>query len=158
MKILIDNNRVKIINQIVTDEFEGMVFDAADIVWLGYKNHFTSSGVLNLAAINRKVIIATNQGMIGWLTKEKNLGITVDIQDINSIKNAIIELSNDSNRSLYLFDTKNKDRSLLQGRLVEIETKDEDTQEKEKISYKIWHSGSEKNVKINNLLALYSWS
>jgi glycosyltransferase involved in cell wall biosynthesis len=98
---LIKIGRMHIINNFVDEATQQMAFAASDLVWLGYRNHFSMSGVLVLAAIARKVVISTNEGLIGWHTREKRLGITVDVRDIQAVKKALLKLFNDSNRQNY---------------------------------------------------------
>lgn len=104
MNILIRDGRVYIIKKFVDDVMQQMAFAATDIVWLGYVNHFSSSGVLVLAAVARKVVIATNDGLIGWHTREKRLGVTVDVQDIVAVRRALMDLSEESTRLKYQRD------------------------------------------------------
>ena len=117
---LLKDGRLHVINRFVDDAVQQIVFVAADIVWLGYKNHFSMSGVLALAAIARRVVISTEDGLIGWHTREKSLGITVDVGDLVNVKNAIIELSDTSNRQNYqtkmasVFDEHTWDRATQQ--------------------------------------------
>ena len=88
-------------NKFVDAESEQMVFAASDVVWLGYRGHFAMSGVLVLAAKARRVIIATRYGLIGWHTRVKRLGITVDVEDISSVKDALIQLADPETLSNY---------------------------------------------------------
>lgn len=67
------------IDRFVDDEEQQMVFAATDIVWLGYKHHYTMSGVLVLSAIAGKHAISANTGLIGWFTEKYSLGSTIDI-------------------------------------------------------------------------------
>lgn len=114
---LIRDGRLHIFNRFVDDATQQMAFAAADIVWLGYKNHFSMSGVLVLAAMARRVAISTNDGLIGWHTREKRLGITVDVGDVVEVKDAIVKLSDASTRQDYqrkmlpIFDEHTWDRA-----------------------------------------------
>ncbi len=94
MLALKNAGQLHVLNRFVDDETEQMVFAASDVVWLGYKGHFAMSGVLVLAAKARRVIIATQDGLIGWHTRVKRLGIAVDIDDLLSVKDALEQLSN----------------------------------------------------------------
>lgn len=101
MKKLILDKRVYIKDQFVNKDIQQMAFAAADIVWLGYRNHLSMSGVLVLSAISRKVVIATEAGLIGWYTREKCLGLTVNIDYINSIEYALNKLAEPVNLNNY---------------------------------------------------------
>jgi glycosyltransferase involved in cell wall biosynthesis len=98
---LIENHRIVLINTFVNDTTQQMVFSAADIVWLGYENHFSMSGVLVLAATAKKVVLSTNKGLIGWYTQEKCLGISVNTNDISEVRRALVDLCDDSLRRSY---------------------------------------------------------
>ena len=67
--------------QSINSAVEQMAFSATDIVWLGYHDHYAMSGVLVLAGKSKKVTIATNDGLIGWHTRQKRLGLTVNIKN-----------------------------------------------------------------------------
>lgn len=92
---LLIQKRYHELNDFVTDEDQQMVFAASDIVWLGYRNHFTMSGVLVLAAVSEKPIISCSQGLIGWYTQEKKLGICIDIENHTDVCNSINDLRNE---------------------------------------------------------------
>ena len=82
---LIAEGRCHVIDGFLDDTLEQMVFVGADIVWLGYRNHYTMSGVLILAAIAGAPVLATQDGLIGWLVKEQELGLTIDINNPSQI-------------------------------------------------------------------------
>lgn len=92
---LLVQKRYHELNDFVTDEDQQMVFAASDIVWLGYRNHFTMSGVLVLAAISETPIIGCTQGLIGWYTQEKKLGICIDTESHADVCKSINDLRND---------------------------------------------------------------
>lgn len=86
---LVDEVRFHVIGEFVDDDIQQAVFVATDIVWLGYRNHYTMSGVLVLAGLARKPVLATSAGLIGWHTRTNNLGEVIDINDIGSVRAAI---------------------------------------------------------------------
>ncbi len=98
---LLKNNRLHIINEFVDGKVQKQVFLSADIVWLGYRNFYFSSGVLSLAANTNNLILGTRDGVIGWYTKEKKLGEVFNVNDINSVTSAINKLSTHENIELY---------------------------------------------------------
>ncbi len=71
------------------DEMEAYV-GQSDIVSVAYINFFSSSGVIGLAARHNKPVLATKFGVVGDLTREYNLGITVDGFNPEEIKQAIL--------------------------------------------------------------------
>jgi glycosyltransferase involved in cell wall biosynthesis len=91
---LMNQGCIHVINEFVGSNYQQLAFAAADIVWLGYRNHFSMSGVLVLAARARKVVISSDKGMIGLLTRQERLGITVNIDNVGLVKDALIKLSN----------------------------------------------------------------
>lgn len=89
VKPLLDAARFHVIGEFVDDETQQAVFVAADMVWLGYRNHYTMSGVLVLAGLAQKPVVATSAGLIGWYTRKNNLGEVADINDLESVQVAI---------------------------------------------------------------------
>lgn len=65
----------KVLNRYVSDVEEALCFCAADAVLLPYINHFGSSGVLSLAAGAGKMVIASDDGLIGRRVFEHKLGL-----------------------------------------------------------------------------------
>jgi glycosyltransferase involved in cell wall biosynthesis len=88
--------RCHVINGFVSDAVQQMVFVASDIVWLGYRNHYSMSGVLVLAAISGKPVIATQDGLIGWYTRTQGLGISVDTKNLYQIVDALQSITSDT--------------------------------------------------------------
>ena len=76
----------------VDDEITAAAFATSDIVWLGYENHWQSSGVQIQAAMTGKPVASTRQGIIGWQTVRNQCGVTFDIFDPTSIRQALAEL------------------------------------------------------------------
>ncbi len=75
---------------------EYRVFRASDVVWLGYVGGARgSSGVLYQAGSIGLPILATNEGLIGWLTKRHGIGLTVNPTDCHAVARAINQLSVD---------------------------------------------------------------
>ena len=90
------HSRLLLLNQFIDSGLEQQLFSAADAVWVGYKNHFGSSGLLGQAAAAGKPVIACDQGLIGYLTDRHQLGITVNIANPESVRSAITTLSSDA--------------------------------------------------------------
>jgi hypothetical protein len=95
---LLQDGRLHVINSFVSDAMQQMVFVATDMVWLGYRDHYTMSGVLGLAELLKIPILGTNKGLIGWYIKEKQLGIAININNISEIKNSLIILAKNLQR------------------------------------------------------------
>jgi glycosyltransferase involved in cell wall biosynthesis len=71
------------------DEMEAFV-GQSDVVSVAYINFFSSSGVIGLAARHNKPVLATKFGVVGDLTREYNLGLTVDGFNPEEINQAIL--------------------------------------------------------------------
>jgi len=67
--------RAKVVDRYVSDVEEALCFCAADAVLLPYINHFGSSGVLSLAAGAGKMVIASDDGLVGRRVLEHRLGL-----------------------------------------------------------------------------------
>ena len=64
-----------VLNRFVSQEDERACFCATDIVMLPYVRHFGSSGVLALSAAAGKMVIASDEGLIGKRVREHQLGL-----------------------------------------------------------------------------------
>lgn len=77
-------------------EAEQAVFAASDVAWMGYRGQYIASGVQLQAALAGLPIIACEQGLIGWLTRRYELGLTVDIDDARSVAKTTARLIRDA--------------------------------------------------------------
>ncbi len=80
------------------DEFlhgpeEHSVFLASDIVWVGYRGQYISSGVLLQAATAGLPVVACNEGLIGRLSRDHGLGPTVDPRNPAEVAAAVSEIT-----------------------------------------------------------------
>lgn len=89
---LFNENRLHVINDFLDESQQAVVFSAADIVWLGYLNHYAMSGVLVEAGCMGLPVIADECGLIGWYTKKYLLGIVVKSSDTPSVALAVKRL------------------------------------------------------------------
>jgi len=80
--------RLVLIDRFLSDEEEGDAFAAADIVWLGYENFYSLSGVLFQAMQADRPVLAQDYGLIAWLARRHQLGIVVDTR--NPLKTASV--------------------------------------------------------------------
>jgi glycosyltransferase involved in cell wall biosynthesis len=92
-KALRDAGRIHERDDFLYGEGEQEVFSASDMVWVGYRRQYISSGVLIQAAMAGLPIVACDEGLIGWLTRNHELGLTVDIGDERAVATAISELA-----------------------------------------------------------------
>lgn len=73
-------------------EIEADAFAACDIVWMGYQNHWQSSGVQIQAAMAAKPIAASDAGIIGWQARRHECGLTFNVSDARSVDAALEKL------------------------------------------------------------------
>ena len=71
------------------DEMECFV-GQSDVISVAYINFYSSSGVIGLASRHHKPVIATKYGVVGDLTREYQLGLTVDGHQPEEIKHAMM--------------------------------------------------------------------
>jgi glycosyltransferase involved in cell wall biosynthesis len=89
---LVDQGRVRLLDRFIETREEPLLFSAADIVWLGYRGHYTASGVLVQAANAGRPVIACDEGIIGWQTRRHGLGEAVKAEDPAAVCTAIDNL------------------------------------------------------------------
>jgi len=90
------------INRFVSDEEEFAAFRAADAVWVGYKKFYGMSGVLVQAGKMGLPVIASQDGLIGWLVNKYKTGVTVDVMNPVDVAGKINLLYSDAGeRSLF---------------------------------------------------------
>lgn len=82
---LLEDGRIIVRDSFVTPTEERLLYAAADIVWLGYKEHYGSSGVLAQAAQVGRPVLACDKGVIGWQTERYDLGATVSPEDMEAV-------------------------------------------------------------------------
>lgn len=92
-EVLVRAGRMIQIAGYLTAEQEHMVFAAADVVWVGYRDHFTMSGVLLQAGFMKLPVIACDQGLIGWLAKRHQLGPCIHVDDRAEVAAALSGLA-----------------------------------------------------------------
>jgi glycosyltransferase involved in cell wall biosynthesis len=77
---------------------EYRVFRAANAVWVGYiGNSFGSSGVLYQSCSIGVPVLATSNGLVGWLVKQHKVGLTFDPTVVEDVAKSITLLLNDPN-------------------------------------------------------------
>ncbi len=73
-------------------EEESMMFQACDVVWVGYRHWFGMSGVLLQAGALAKPVLAMDEGLVGFLVEKHQLGWTVDISSPQAVGGALREI------------------------------------------------------------------
>lgn len=77
--------RLMLLDRFITTEEEPLLFAAADIVWLGYREHYTASGILAQAVCAGRPVLACEEGIIGWQTRRHGLGEVARIGEVSAI-------------------------------------------------------------------------
>lgn len=81
--------RAKVLNHYVSDQEENLCFTATDAVLLPYIKHFGSSGVLSLGTAAGKLILASDEGLVGTIVRKHKLGLLFESNKVASLKEAI---------------------------------------------------------------------
>ncbi|HWQ92590.1 MAG TPA: glycosyltransferase, partial [Clostridia bacterium] len=83
--------RARVLNRYVSAEEEKLCFTAAHAVLLPYVNHFGTSGVLSRAAAAGKMVIVSNEQLIGRLTRERKLGLLFASGDARELRECLCQ-------------------------------------------------------------------
>ena len=81
----------KVLDRYVSDSEESLCFCASDVVLLPYIKHFGSSGVLSLSAAAGKMVIASDEELVGKRIREHKLGWLFPSGNIESLKRCMDE-------------------------------------------------------------------
>lgn len=102
-KKFLSQKKLFIFNKFQNDVEESMLFDASDIIWIGYNKNFPFlSGVFFQAAVKKKPVIASNHGIIGKNNKKYKLGYSVDVNNKLEIVKKINNLCELKNRKKFI--------------------------------------------------------
>jgi len=83
---------VTIMDRFISDEEESLLFAACNVVWIGYRGHLGSSGVLWQSLAFHRPVIACKDGLVGRFTRDANLGVTVDVENHTDIAAVLRDL------------------------------------------------------------------
>ena len=86
-------------NEWISEKKEALLFSATDIVWIGYKNYSSPSGVFYQAIHKSVPMLISNDGLINNLNKKIKVGYAVNIYDSLDIIKGIKYLLHKKNRS-----------------------------------------------------------
>ncbi len=78
VQALRNQGRLKVVDRFIDVEEEPALFAAADVVWLGYRNHYNASGLLVQAANAGRPVLSCDEGVLGWQVERHHLGRTVN--------------------------------------------------------------------------------
>jgi glycosyltransferase involved in cell wall biosynthesis len=85
-------NRLKVLDNFVSEADVQSYFAAADIVLAPYPRHVGMSAVIIRAAAAEKPVVASAFGLMGALVKAHRLGLAVDAREPAAIAEAILEI------------------------------------------------------------------
>jgi len=86
------SNRLIVMDRFLTDIEQNALFTAADVAWLGYRNHIYMSGVLVLAGRAGMPVLGTRHGEIGRLIAKYGLGLSVSVDRPAELTAALLEM------------------------------------------------------------------
>lgn len=89
VRALTASGRLTILDRFIRADEESTIFGAADIVWVGYRDHYGASGVATQAERAGRPVIACAEGILGWQTRRHKLGKTVSPEDTAAVIAAI---------------------------------------------------------------------
>lgn len=89
-KIQAQQVQVIIDDQYVSELKVKQYFELSDVVLATYQKHIGMSGILLIAAALKKPVLCTNYGLMGELTRQYELGVTVDASCSNAIAQSMM--------------------------------------------------------------------
>jgi len=92
-------NKLFIFNDWISEEKEALLYSATDIVWIGYKNYSSPSGVFYQAMQKCIPPLISNDGLIDNLNKKINVGYPINIYSSSNIIKGINYVLNPENRT-----------------------------------------------------------
>jgi glycosyltransferase involved in cell wall biosynthesis len=84
------------VNRFLIGQEEYDVFKASDMVWLGYRGVFGQSDVLFQAGRMRLPVVAARHGVVGFMVRKHDLGLTVRVGDSRDVADAVTALVQDT--------------------------------------------------------------
>ena len=79
------DGRLHIIDGYVRGTEERQVLSAADCMWIGHTEFYGTSGVMVLAARHGVPVLATEEGLIGYLAKKYAIGVIIQPRNRSSV-------------------------------------------------------------------------
>jgi glycosyltransferase involved in cell wall biosynthesis len=90
-----NEKRLIVLDRFIDSADQNLVLMAADVVWVGYRNHFYMSGVMVLAGKAGLPVVGTAEGEIGRLIVEYRLGTAVNIDNPGEVAQAMNAMLDD---------------------------------------------------------------
>ncbi len=91
LEALARRGRAHVFNRFIEDAEEPLFFRACDAVILAYEGHYGSSAVLARAAAAGRMVIASDEGLVGHRTRTQGLGLTFPTGNATALARAITE-------------------------------------------------------------------
>lgn len=88
-----EQGRLHVLNHLIDAQEEAQLIAAADAMWVGYIGFYNVSGVMALAGRNGLPVLASDSGVIGYLTRQHELGVLLDPESVDSIVAALNRLA-----------------------------------------------------------------
>ena len=117
LKEIVEAGKATLINRYVDLREEGMAFSACDFVLMPYINHYGSSGLIAKAAIHRRSIICSDEGLLANSVRTYNIGVCFPTKDSTSLAKVMNSSSSEFSEELakyaVLTDPLNFKRTLI---------------------------------------------
>ena len=98
VKPLLEQGRVHQVNRYIDVSEDANFFTAADIVWVGYRNYYSTSAVLIQAAQYQRPVLASEDGLVGWLTQRYGVGVVVNTAHHAEVIAGLLALRNEQHK------------------------------------------------------------
>jgi len=112
-----DAGRALLLNRYIGSEEERIIMAAADIVLMPYVNHYGSSNVLSRAAAADRMVLASDQGLIGYRVRQYALGVLCRHDDETSLGEAVRKLCQEDQKKLRARHSTNLSRYAASGKM-----------------------------------------
>jgi glycosyltransferase involved in cell wall biosynthesis len=90
LETLVAQGRAKVISRYIFEEEEKLLFAASDIVLLPYIKHFGNSAVLSRAGGAGKMVIASDEELVGRLVRKHDLGLLFPSGNAAAFRQSIV--------------------------------------------------------------------
>lgn len=89
LETLVREGRARVISRYIFEEEEKLLFAASDVVLLPYIKHFGNSAVLSRAAGAGKMVIASDEELVGRMTRAHGLGLLFPSGDATALSSSM---------------------------------------------------------------------
>ena len=96
MRNMTESGRLHQLGRFLSSDEEYLAFKASDIIWVGYRGHYTMSGVMVQAGQMGLPVIACREGLLGWTVANNKTGVVVDVNKLDDVYEGISKLVRDT--------------------------------------------------------------